>query len=224
MGRLYQNSIHCASQNLAGRWKMVYLYEYSQGGRRIMREDVPELLFPSRNDFRTWLRENVETGGGVWLVFGKTKSVLTLSANDALEEAICFGWIDGQMKSIDNTKYLKYFAQRRSKSPWSEKNKKLVEMLRKKKLMTALGEKAVEEALKNGTWNNPKANSVTDEQVAAFTEKLAGISPAYENFIKMPMSVRLTYTRRHLSFKSEKARQRDFEKIAERLNRNLGPM
>ncbi|WP_343381584.1 hypothetical protein [Candidatus Bathycorpusculum sp.] len=57
----------------------------------------------------------------MWLVFGKTKAVITLSANDALEEALCFGWIDGQMKSIDETKYIKYFAQRRTKSPWSEK-------------------------------------------------------------------------------------------------------
>jgi uncharacterized protein YdeI (YjbR/CyaY-like superfamily) len=86
-----------------------------------MRPDVPELLFLSRTDFRTWLQENAEVRRGVWLVFGKTKAVITLSANDALEEALCFGWIDGQMKSIDETKYIKYFAQRRTKSPWSEK-------------------------------------------------------------------------------------------------------
>ena len=66
-----------------------------------MRADVPELLFPSRNDFRAWLQENAETSDGVWLIFGKTKAVVTLSANDALEEALCFGWIDGQMKSIE---------------------------------------------------------------------------------------------------------------------------
>ena len=70
-----------------------------------MRENIPELQFPSRADFRAWLEENAETSEGVWLVFGKAKSVFTLSANDALEEALCFGWIDGQMQSIDNTKY-----------------------------------------------------------------------------------------------------------------------
>ena len=95
-----------------------------------MKADVPELLFSSRKDFRVWLRKNAETAGGVWLVFGKTKDLVTLTANDALEEALCFGWIDGQMKSIDNTKYKKYFAQRRDKSPWSDKNKKIAEMLR----------------------------------------------------------------------------------------------
>ena len=185
---------------------------------------MPELLFPSRSDFHTWLVENAKTSDGVWLVFGKTKDVVTLTANDALEEALCFGWIDGQMKSIDHTKYLKYFARRRAKSPWSDKNKKTVERLREKGMMTELGEKAVETAKSNGLWNTQKRDPITDEQVEAFAEKLTGISPAYENFSKMSRSVRCSYTGRHLSFKSEEARQRDFEKIVERLNKNLKPM
>ena len=112
-----------------------------------MKDDIPEFIFSSRGDFRTWLKKNAETSCGVWLVFGKTKAVVTLTANDALEEALCFGWIDGQMKSIDASKYRKYFARRRDKSPWSPKNRKTVEMLRRKKLMTSSGEKAVEAAL-----------------------------------------------------------------------------
>ncbi|PKM62533.1 MAG: hypothetical protein CVU97_04850 [Firmicutes bacterium HGW-Firmicutes-21] len=189
-----------------------------------MRADIPELLFALRSDFRLWLRENAETSDGVWLVFGKTKAIVTLSANDALEDALCFGWIDGQMKSIDNTKYIKYFAKRRSKSHWSEKNRKTVETLREKGLMTELGEKAVEAAKQNGMWDAPKHDPITDDQVEAFAEKLAGISPAYENFNNMPQSVRFTYTGRHLSFNTEETRQRDFEKIVDRLNKNLKPM
>ena len=81
-----------------------------------MKTDVPELIFKLRGDFRAWLCENAETSGGVWLVFGKIKAVATLTASDALEEALCFGWIDGQMQSVDNTKYLKYFARRRAKA------------------------------------------------------------------------------------------------------------
>jgi len=189
-----------------------------------MKADVPQLQFPARKDFRAWLRENAETSGAVWLVFGKTKEVATLSANDALEEALCFGWIDGQMRSINGDKYLKYFSRRRAKSHWSEKNKKIAGMLRERKLMTKLGEAAVEAAVKNGMWDAPKRASISDEQVAAFMEKLAGLSPACENFIKMPRSVQIAYTGRHLSFKSEEARQRDFAKIVDRLNNNLRPM
>lgn len=189
-----------------------------------MRADVPELLFPSRDDFRTWLRANAENSDGVWLVFGKTAATVTLSANDALEEALCFGWIDGQVKSIDSTKYIKYFAQRRAKSHWSEKNKKTVETLRGRGLMTELGERAVQTAKRNGMWGAPKQAPITDAQVEAFAEKLAGISPARENFSNMPPSVQLTYTRRYLSFKTDKARQRDFERVVDRLNKNLKPM
>jgi uncharacterized protein YdeI (YjbR/CyaY-like superfamily) len=189
-----------------------------------MKAEITELLFATRSDFREWLSENAATSAGVWLVFSKSKAVITLSANDALEEALCFGWIDGQMKSIDDTKYRKYFAQRRVKSPWSEKNKKLVTVLREKQIMTGLGEKAIEAAAKNGMWNAPKSEPITDEQIEAFAKKLAGISPAYENYNQMSQSVRRTYTGRYLSYKSEEARERDFEKIVERLNNNLKPM
>ena len=201
-----------------------YLIKLMERGCIIMRADILELLFSSREDFRAWLKENAETSEGVWLVFGKTKAVISLSANDALEEALCFGWIDGQMQSIDNTKYLKYFVRRRVKSVWSEKNKKTVETLRDKGIMTELGEKAVQTAIKNGTWDDPKDNLITDEQIEAFAEKLVGISPAYENLKNMSPSVRRTYTGRYLSFKTEEARQRDFEKIVDRLNKNLKPM
>jgi uncharacterized protein YdeI (YjbR/CyaY-like superfamily) len=189
-----------------------------------MRENVTELVFSTRVDFRTWLTNNAETSEGVWLVFGKTKTVVTLSANDALEEALCFGWIDGQMKSIDETKYHKYFAKRRTKSVWSEKNKKIVDVLRNKGMMTDLGEKAVETAKKNGTWDTPNAAPATDKQKAAFIAKLSGISPAYENFCNMSPSVQRTYTMRYLSFKTDEARERDFDKIVDRLNNNLKPM
>ena len=183
-----------------------------------------ELLFPSRSDFRTWLIKNAEISAGVWLVFSKIKEVVSLTANDALEEALCFGWIDGQMKSIDNTKYLKYFARRRTRSPWSDKNKKTVEILRERGIMTELGEKAVENAKRNGEWDAQKSSMITDEQVEAFSEKLVGISPAHENFNKMSRSVQFSFTGRYLSFKTEEARQRDFEKIIDRLNKNLKPM
>ncbi|MCL1847999.1 MAG: YdeI/OmpD-associated family protein [Coriobacteriia bacterium] len=189
-----------------------------------MRPDVPELLFESRGDFREWLTQNAETSEGVWLVFGKDKTVVTISANDALEEALCFGWIDGQMKSVDSSRYLKYFAKRRAKSPWSEKNKQAVERLREEGRMTQLGEEAVETAKRNGMWGASKTEPVSDEQVEAFAQRLAGHALALENFSRMSPSVRRTYTRRYLSFKGEEARQRDFGKIVDRLNNNLKPM
>jgi len=189
-----------------------------------MRTDVPELLFTNRLEFRAWLQTNAESSAGVWLVLGKTRGAVTVSANDALEEALCFGWIDGQMRSVDGTKYLKYFAKRRAKSRWSEKNKKAVEDLRSRGMMTEPGERAVLAAMKNGAWDTPGSAAVTEAQVEAFAKKLAGRSPACENFLRMPPSVRRVYAGRYLSFRTEEARERDFARIVDRLNRNLRPM
>jgi len=76
---------------------------------------IDELLFTSRNEFRNWLHENCLSSGGVWLLFGKSGGPKTIKANEALEEALCFGWIDGQMRSIDDKTYIKYFSLRRKK-------------------------------------------------------------------------------------------------------------
>lgn len=73
------------------------------------------MQFATREAFRTWLFENCTTSPGIWLLFGKKGGPQTLSPGEALEEALCFGWIDGQMKSIDETVYLKYFAQRQKR-------------------------------------------------------------------------------------------------------------
>lgn len=189
-----------------------------------MKDNKPELLFPNRETFRKWLYDNAGTSEGIWLIFSKTRAIVTLKANEALEEALCFGWIDGRMQSIDETRYKKYFAPRRPKSVWSDKNKKTAETLREKGIMTELGEKAIAEAVKNGMWETRKREPVADEQIALLTEKLRDFSPAYENFLNMSPSVKRTYTLAYLAPKSEEAKRRGFERIVDRLNKNLKPM
>ena len=81
--------------------------------------------FANRTEFRSWLSENCRSSPGIWLLFGKAGGPNTIRAGEALEEALCFGWIDGQMQSIDEKTYKKYFSMRREKSKWSEKNKSL---------------------------------------------------------------------------------------------------
>lgn len=189
-----------------------------------MKSDIPELVFSTRESFRQWLSNSAQTSTGVWLVFGKTKAMLTLTATEALEEALCFGWIDGQMKSIDAAKYKKYFAPRRAKSIWSEKNMRIVQALREKGLVTEQGEQAIALAIQNGTWAAPERKPITDEQIESLAKKLQGISPAYENFLKMSPSVKRTYTAAYFAPKSDDARQRSFDRIADRLNKNLKPM
>lgn len=72
--------------------------------------------FSNREDFRKWLDDNCLSSAGVWLLFGKAGGPKTIKAGEALEEALCFGWIDGQMASIDDKTYKKYFSLRRASS------------------------------------------------------------------------------------------------------------
>ncbi|WP_376785750.1 YdeI/OmpD-associated family protein [Ruminiclostridium cellobioparum] len=186
--------------------------------------NLGQILFESRTDFRNWLADNCTTSSGIWLVFSKHASIKTLKASEALEEALCFGWIDGQMQSIDETKYLKYFSIRRKGSKWSDKNKKIVEELEAKGIMTDFGRIKVEEAKKNGMWDAPKSEPVSEEQVQMFTELIKDKEPAFTNFISMSPSVRKNYMGLYFDAKSDDAKKRRLEKIIDRLNLNLKPM
>ncbi len=182
------------------------------------------LIFETRELFREWLKNEGTTSDGVWLILSKTDVLKTLSANDALEEALCFGWIDGQMQSIDETKYRKYFARRRAKSNWSEKNKELAQQLIEKRLMTQQGLDAISCAKQNGEWDNSKRNSASEKQIAAFKQLIEPHEPAYTNLSAMSDSVQRTYTLFYLDAKSDKTRGARLEKIIDRLNNNLKPM
>ncbi|MDL2248694.1 YdeI/OmpD-associated family protein [Tyzzerella sp. OttesenSCG-928-J15] len=186
---------------------------------------MPENLhFESRAEFRNWLMENAESNIGVWLLFGKRGGPKTLSANDALEEALCYGWIDGQMQSIDETSYIKYFARRRENSKWSEKNKGIAAKLEKQGIMTDFGRAKIEEAKSNGQWDKPKPAPVTQEQIDNLSALLKGYEPAYENFMAMPPSVKKTYTKAYLDAKTDAGRESRISWMVERLNKNLKPM
>lgn len=180
--------------------------------------------FADRKEFRDWLSEHCQSSAGVWLLFGKPGGPKTIKAGEALEEALCFGWIDGQMQSIDDKTYRKYFSLRREKSKWSEKNKELVRSLEERGLMTDFGRKKIEEAVKNGQWDAPKPQAVTEEQIQQLSALLEGYEPAYTNFQAMSMSVKKTYTKAYLDAKTDAGREKRMAWMVDRLNRNLKPM
>ena len=187
-----------------------------------MMDDVME--FADREEFRSWLSENCLSDAGVWLLFGKAGGPKTIKAQEALEEALCFGWIDGQMKSIDDKTYKKYFSMRREKSKWSEKIKALVKSLEERGIMTDFGRKKVEEAKKNGQWNASNSTAVTEEQIARLSAVLEGYEPAFTNFRAMSLSVKKTYTRAYFDAKTEAGREKRIAWMVDRLNKNLKPM
>lgn len=193
-----------------------------------MKEDSKKLSgimkFADREEFRNWLSEHCLSNDGIWLLFGKAGGPKTIKAGEALEEALCFGWIDGQMQSIDEKTYKKYFSMRRKNSKWSEKNKSLVKKLEEQGRMTDFGRKKIEEAKNNGQWDAPKSMAVTEEQIACVSKILEEYEPAHQNFQAMSLSVKKTYTRAYFDAKTDAGREKRIAWMVDRLNRNLKPM
>ena len=186
---------------------------------------MKRILFKNRLEYRDWLTKNALSDEGVWLIFGKSNSTETLKADEALEESLCFGWIDSQIQSIDENSYIKYFKQRSSTSSWSGRNRGLVEKLESQGLMTDFGRAKIEIAKQNGRWNPPEPERLTDEQLQQFEAMLKSYETAYENFIKMPRSARGAYSTSYFfGAKTEAGKLKRFNTIIERLNLNLNPM
>lgn len=180
--------------------------------------------FSDREHFRKWLNDHCNSNEGIWLLFGKAGGPKTIKASEALEEALCFGWIDGQMQSIDEKSYKKYFSLRRENSKWSGKNKALAEKLEANGSMTNYGRRKMEEAKENGQWDAPKSPAITEEHIQSLADLLKEYEPAYTNFISMSFSVKKTYTKAYLDAKTDAGRTKRLSWMIERLNQNLKPM
>jgi uncharacterized protein YdeI (YjbR/CyaY-like superfamily) len=101
---------------------------------------LPEIFIATRQDWRDWLSENHHKSKGVWMVFYNKKSGMpTLTYDDFVEEALCFGWIDGTIKNIDGDRYLRKIMPRTNFSNWSASNRARVEKLSGSGLMTGFG-------------------------------------------------------------------------------------
>ena len=111
-----------------------------------------QLSFKDRQELRKWLDQHHDSRESVWVEFYKDKRP-GVSYPEALEEALCFGWIDSLIKRIDDRIYVRKFSKRTIKSKWSEKNKKLASWLLTTDLMTEWGRTAIETARKNGQWD-----------------------------------------------------------------------
>src|ERR1700730_2520115 len=110
-------------------------------------------IFKSSADFREWLEKNHAQSDGIWLrIFKKASNEKSLTYAGALDQALCYGWIDGQKKPFDELSWLQKFTPRRSKSGWTKLKTQHVERLTKAGAMTPAGLKAVEAAKVDGRW------------------------------------------------------------------------
>ncbi|NJM68742.1 MAG: hypothetical protein HC862_00185 [Scytonema sp. RU_4_4] len=106
-----------------------------------------------RKEWREWLKKNHQTCVGVWLIYYKVKSGKpSVQYSEAVKEALCFGWIDSKVKSLDKERYMQIFTPRKLKSVWSKLNKQYIQELIEQDLMTEAGFQKIEVAKQNGSW------------------------------------------------------------------------
>jgi len=119
----------------------------------MIHDNYPVKTFKNAAGFETWLSKNHRKSDGLWMKIAKAHSgIKSIAFADALDTALCYGWIDGMRRGLDEQYYVQKFTPRRSKSVWSVINRNKVAQLIKDGRMKAAGLAAIEEAKKNGQW------------------------------------------------------------------------
>lgn len=143
----------------------------------------PIISFKSPQELRAWLSKNHGKSNGIWLkIFKKASAIPSVTYDEALDEALCFGWIDGQKNKFDDKSWLQRFTPRRPKSIWSKRNREHITRLTKEKRMMPAGIQAVEEAKKDGRWSQAYGSSKDMEVPPDFLNELKKDTKAYAFF------------------------------------------
>ena len=183
--------------------------------------DFPELLVADVAEWRTWLSSNQSKSQGVWLVLAKkgTTHPTTLSYDEALDEAICFGWIDGQLGRRDSATFRRRFTPRNARSPWSRRNVAIAERLSASGRMHRSGEDEVRRAKADGRWSTAYAGQAAAEVPEDLAHALAANPRAQAMFLKLTSANRYAILYRIGSAKKIETRARRIEKFIEMLAR-----
>ena len=182
------------------------------------------LYFENQVSWRKWLAQNYQNAKEAWLIFHKKHSGKTgISYDEALEEALCFGWIDGKMQSIDEEKYMIRYSPRKAQSVWSKLNKDRAVRLMEAGRMTDAGLSKIEEAKRNGYWDNAYTNRKVDELPLDLKDALMQDFNAWNNFQRFANSYKNNYIGWINGAKSEETRIRRIAEVVKRSTMNKKP-
>ncbi len=188
-----------------------------------MEKEIETFCPASQNDWRQWLSENHRTKQSVWLVYHKIKSgVPSISWSKAVDEALCFGWIDSTARPIDDLTFMQFFCKRKPKSVWSKINRTKVERLIKEGLMSKAGLDSVAIAKQNGSWtilNAAEELKIPKDLMAAFKTQRG--SRAF--FLGLSRSVRKSMLQWLIMAKKPETRQKRIDEIALLAGQKLKP-
>ena len=182
---------------------------------------LEQIYFNSRESFRNWLEKNHDQSLGIWMIFYKKHAnIECINYNEALEEALCFGWIDSIIKKVDKDRYVRKFTPRMNTSKWSDLNKKIVISLIEKGKMTEFGLKKFDIYLKTGKVDWESKNSKNDTKKKEFNipafilKSFAENEPALTNFNNLAH----TYKRHYILWITNAKRE---ETILNRLKESI---
>lgn len=182
--------------------------------------DLPMMSFKTQKGWREWLEENSDKSKGIWLRFFKKRSgVKTVVYAEALDEALCFGWIDGQVKKLDEQSYVQRFTPRRKRSVWSKRNTEHVERLGKLGKMTASGWVQVEAAKADGRWEKAYSAPSEVEVPEDWVRALEGNTKAREFWEKLNKANRYAICWQLADAKKVETRERRLKKFVEMMER-----
>lgn len=145
-----------------------------------VKTEFPIIPFQSQKKWRAWLSKNHTKVDGVWLqLYKKNSGIKSINHNQALEEALCFGWIDGQAKSNDEQSYLQKFTPRRKNSIWSKRNTEIIERLVQEEKIHPAGLNEVEKAKADGRWanayNSPSNMKIPDDFLTQLSKNVKAL-------------------------------------------------
>jgi uncharacterized protein YdeI (YjbR/CyaY-like superfamily) len=183
--------------------------------------DLPELVVTDGAKWRTWLRTNHSKSQGVWLVLAKkgTELPTSLSYEEALDEAICFGWIDGQLGRRDSATFRRRFTPRNAGSTWSQRNVDSAERLSADGRMHRSGEDEVRRAKADGRWNAAYAGQASIEVPDDLRDALTANPRAQAMFQTLTRANRYAILYRIGSAKKTETRARRIAQFVEMLAR-----
>lgn len=181
-----------------------------------------EYFFQSKEAFLYWMKVHFSSEP-IWIIFDKRDIKGKLTQEEALDIALCYGWIDGLVHRIDDIYFKKYFSKRRPKSIWSEKNKRSVERLIQEHKMTKHGLKILKIAKQNGSYDKGD-QAPADYSIEVFDELIKPFEVAYQNYQWMSTSIKKIYALSYYTAKKDETRQKRLKEIIKRLEKNLKPM
>ncbi len=180
--------------------------------------------FQDQNEWRIWLEENHSSEKEVWVTIQKKNSGRKgLNYLDAVEEAICYGWIDSKMQSIDSQRFRQRFSPRRKNSIWSKKNRETAEKMIRTGKMSEAGLKTIKIAKENGKWDIAYSSQLVPTIPSDLTEALKKNELAWRNFHKFSNSTRFQYIYWVTSAKKDETRRKRIVEVVKKAIKNIRP-